>query len=111
MAGGEIVDSMNRAVDGIVAARERRERDANIEKWSEYAEGMKKERDDALIVNAANYAEKHALRAALAKLDPTHPLLTNKALQEKIQGSGERIWILSKFDNESVAKAGRDYQY
>jgi hypothetical protein len=65
----------------------------------------------SLMNNAANYCEKHALRAALSKLDPKHPLVTNKLLQEKIQNAGERVWVMSKFDGDAVAKAGREYKY
>lgn len=71
----------------------------------------KAERNEARVTNAANYAEKHALRAALAKLDPTHPLIANKHLQEKIQTAGEQIWVMSDGDGDSVAKVGREYKY
>lgn len=68
------------------------------------------ERDEARTVNAANYAEKHALRAALAKLDPNHPLISNKILQEKIQDAGERVLSLTD-DWNAVAEAGKTFKY
>lgn len=60
--------------------------------------------------NAANLAEKHALRVALAKLDPKHPLVTNKALQEKIQEAGIRVLAISDSWND-VRAAGEHYKY
>ena len=46
--------------------------------------------------NAANLAEKHALRAALRKRDPKHPLLTNISLQERIKDAGEAAFSLTR---------------
>ncbi|MFM2275503.1 MAG: hypothetical protein RL211_1375 [Pseudomonadota bacterium] len=102
--GSYIADGISRAMDGIV---EKARADANLSRVRRLVE----ERDEARTINASNYCEKHALRSALAKLDPTHPLLTNKALQEKIRETGARIWVLSNEDGESVAKAGRDFNY
>ena len=104
MAGGQIVDGIREGVDNVLAIRKMKADAATLNEW---AEALKKSR----ITNAANYAEKLALRAALERLDPNHPLIVNKALQEKIQDAGERIAVMSDFNREAIGKAGRDYKY
>lgn len=56
---------------------------------------------------AGNLAEKYALRKALAKLDPNHPLIRNQLLQHKIQEVGVRaFWVNANYDD--ARKAGED---
>ena len=68
-------------------------------------------KDQYYSTNAANFAEKHALRAALAKFDPNHPLITNKALQEKVQEAGRKTLALTNNDWNAVAIAGQTFKY
>jgi hypothetical protein len=60
--------------------------------------------------NASNFAEKQALRVALSKFDPNHPLLTNKSLQERIQAAGERALAMTS-DWNAVKAAGASFKY
>lgn len=107
MAGGDIVDGIRQGVDGLLAARAAKQAAATSETLDLWIAAYNKKN----LTNAANFAEKHALRAALSKLDPSHPLVTNKALQEKIQDAGERIAVISDFDYDAISKAGRDFKY
>ena len=111
MAGGQIVDGIREGVDNVLASRKMKadaaEREKNAATLKVWVEAHK----DMALSNAANYAEKHALRAALSRLDPSHPLVTNKALQEKIQNAAERVAVMSEFDYDSIMKVGRDYKY
>lgn len=59
--------------------------------------------------NAGNLAEKHALRAALKKIQPNHPLLTNTMLQEKIKDAGRRVLAISD-SWDDVRAAGDNYK-
>lgn len=102
--GDALSQSMARTTDAIIRNQDAQHNLRTVER-------IIKDRDDWAITSAANYAEKHALRAALAKFDPDHPLITNKVLQEKIQNAGERVWVLSGGEIEPVGKAGRDYKY
>ncbi|MEJ8837550.1 hypothetical protein [Ramlibacter sp. AN1133] len=69
-------------------------------------EAVSKLRED----NAANLAEKYALRAALAKLDPDHPLVVNAALRERIHQAGIRAIALTN-DWEAAREAGETFRY
>lgn len=60
--------------------------------------------------NAGNLAEKHALRAALEKLAPSHPLLINIVLQEKIKEAGRRAVTLTD-DWDAARDAGASFRY
>lgn len=61
--------------------------------------------------NAANLAEKMALRKALAKLDPKHPLLTNSHLKERIHKAAQQVYALSESSWTDVGNVGRDFLY
>lgn len=67
------------------------------------------EREEAESVNAMNLAEKAALREALKKFDPNHPLLTNKLLQEKIQQAGARALAMTN-DQNAARAAGASFR-
>lgn len=60
--------------------------------------------------NAGNLAEKHALREALRKLQPDHPLLVNTSLQERIKEAGRRAMTFSD-DWDAARQAGESFQY
>jgi len=60
--------------------------------------------------NAANLAEKHALRAALRKLDPQHPLLINASLQERIKSAGVRAMAIAD-SWDAAREAGDSFKY
>jgi hypothetical protein len=62
------------------------------------------------LSNAGNLAEKHALREALAKLDPNHPLLQNVMLQEKIKEAGKRALAMTQ-DWDAARRAGSTFKY
>ncbi len=61
--------------------------------------------------NAANLAEKMALRKALARYDPKHPLLTNAHLKERIHKAAEQVLALSGSSWIDVGNVGRDFKY
>lgn len=81
----------------------RKEAEAHLSQVEELAQ----DRDEWAITNAANYTEKHALRAALSKIDPTHPLLVNKQLQEQIRNLGKRIASMGG-SSEDMSQAAQD---
>lgn len=60
--------------------------------------------------NSGNLAEKYALRAALAKISPNHPLLTNAALQEKIRESGKKAVSITN-DYDAARDVGTTFKY
>lgn len=63
------------------------------------------------VGNAANLAEKMALRKALARYDPKHPLLTNAHLKERIHRAAEQVYKLSDSSWVDVGNVGRDFLY
>jgi hypothetical protein len=83
-----------------------RDAQANYDRLKE----MVNQRDEMANLNAANFAEKQALRIALEKFDPNHPLLANKSLQERIQAAGERALALTN-DWAAVKAAGASFKY
>lgn len=106
LAGGEIAAGLEMA-----AAGQRALSDANsFSRVVDQLVAIRKDLDVAVSDNAANYCEKHALRAALAKFDPKHPLLVNKSLQERIQNAGEKVLTITG-KNSDVAEAGRTFKY
>lgn len=71
---------------------------------------QKKYYNEIAAGNAGNLAEKMALREALRKLDPKHPLLTDENLQGRVQNAG--IQALATTDNwEAVREAGAAFKY
>lgn len=60
--------------------------------------------------NAANLAEKYALRAALAKVQPDHPLLTNAELRDRIHKAGIRAVALAN-TWDAAREAGETFRY
>jgi hypothetical protein len=64
--------------------------------------------EDLRMANAGNLAEKQALREALAKLDPRHPLLLNTMLREKIQEAGRKALSLTN-DWDAAREAGKSF--
>lgn len=66
--------------------------------------------DSIAADNAANLAEKMALRKALAKHDPQHPLLINKELRERIHKAGENALSI-KNDWDDCREAGEKFEY
>lgn len=55
--------------------------------------------------NAGNLAEKQALREALRKINPKHPLLVNIDLQERIKAAGQRAFGMTD-DWDAAREAG-----
>lgn len=102
-AGDAIASGMRAAADAQIGAREAQRNYDQVTR-------LVNQRDEMTKSNAANFSEKHALRVALAKLDPTHPLLTNKSLQERIQNAGERALVLAD-DWNAVKAAGASFKY
>lgn len=60
--------------------------------------------------NAANLAEKQALREALRKFDKNHPLLTDAGLQERIKNAGIRAMSIAD-DWAACREAGASFKY
>jgi hypothetical protein len=96
----------NACADAIGAIGEANRAEAHLHVVSE----MRADYDKIESTNAANFAEKHALRVALAKLDPKHPLVVNKVLQEKIKSAGRRALDITSSWN-AVAEAGQTFKY
>lgn len=71
---------------------------------------LARQRDEMESHNAANLSEKHALRAALRKADPNHPLLTNTSLQERVKAAGSRALAMTN-DWNAVREAGETFKY
>lgn len=65
--------------------------------------------DDMALSNAGNYAEKLALRDAVAKLDPDHPLLS-ESVHARLR-EGAKVVLARTKDWDKVADAGRNFQY
>ncbi len=102
LAGDNIAMGMEQAFAGIRAQAESKaelERTQRLVKKIEQYEGS----------IAANLAEKQALREALRRVDPKHPLLTNVALQEKVKEAGRRALALTN-DFDSARDAGGSFQ-
>jgi hypothetical protein len=100
-------DAIAQGLEGAIrAGQDQREAESALVRTQNLAK-----RIDALEnANAANLAEKHALRAALKRIEPNHPLLTNASLQERIKEAGKRaIAITSDFD--SAREAGESFKY
>jgi hypothetical protein len=66
--------------------------------------------EELQFMNASNLAEKQALRAALMRVDPNHPLLQNMLLREKVQEAGARAFAITK-DWDAVRAAGDSFKY
>jgi hypothetical protein len=101
-AGDAIATGMEMAAMGIRA-------DAAASANLAQAQKMAKTIDILRDANAGNLAEKHALRVALRKLDPKHPLLDNTMLQEKIKDAGRRVLAISD-SWDDVRAAGENYK-
>lgn len=100
---GDLVQSIGQAAESkareIVSRRELRD----AENTAAYIKEVE-------FYNAGNLAEKQALRAALRKLSPDHPLLTNTLLQEKIKEAGRRALALTD-DWDAARDAGDSFRY
>ena len=89
--------------------------DAQAAGYRADAARMREKRHQAAVTeledtNAANLAEKAALRVALGRYAPRHPLLTDKSLQERIQRAG--TMALRHADNWDAARdAGATFKY
>lgn len=102
-AGDAISTGMDMAAMGM---RANADASASLERTQKMVKTIDILRDG----NAGNLAEKHALREALRKLDPKHPLLTNTMLQEKIKEEGRRVMsITDSWDD--VRAVGDNYKY
>lgn len=96
--------SIEQMVDANQRLREADERLAdarqNAEAWQRAREVIRELEEN----NAANLAEKYALRQQLARYCPEHPLLKNRQLVEKVQGLGIRAFAINKnFDDARAA--------
>ena len=103
-AADSIAQSIERVGD---AAR----RSAEIDEEIAWRKQARADYQELALDNAANLAEKHALRVALAKLDPNHPLVTNTHLQERIHKAAEQVFALSGRSWIDVGNVGRDFKY
>lgn len=61
--------------------------------------------------NAGNLSEKIALREALAKFDPNHPLLKDRALIEQLHRTAARVIRSEKGDWNDVRALGKNLRY
>lgn len=60
--------------------------------------------------NAGNLAEKNALRVALAKVDPNHPLLKNASLRQQLHATAYRVLSMNK-NWDDVIRYGQNFKY
>lgn len=61
--------------------------------------------------NAANLAEKYALRKALEQFDPNHPLLKDQNLREAIHRDAIKVYHIQSSDWDDVRNVGSEYKY
>lgn len=100
---GDLLQSVGDAAGAMTRELQSREELQQSEKTIAYIKEIE-------MSNAANLAEKQALRGALQKLAPTHPLLTNTVLQEKIKEAGRRALALTD-DWTAARDAGGSFIY
>lgn len=64
-------------------------------------------------IHGAMLAERQALREALRKFDPNHPLLVDKKLRESIQDAGERAFMANDGDtaDDDAIAVGKNAKY
>jgi hypothetical protein len=77
---------------------------SDIEEMAEIIAGYRED-------NAGNLAEKTALREALAKFDPNHPLIKDRALVEQIHRTAARVVSSAKFHWDDVREVGKTLRY
>ncbi len=115
MAGGFwAADSIATGIEADIAARQHeaamaamiRDRDGYRTACENYKATIK----ELELANAANLAEKHALRVALAKFDPKHPLLVDEMLKKRVQDLGERAFSINQ-SYDDAARAGQKIKY
>lgn len=102
-AGDAIAQSMETSIAAQVDAEDAKRNLNQIETIVK----LKTQAEDDV---AANLAEKLALRTALAKLDPKHPLLTNASLRERIQEAGVRANRLTN-NYDAAREVGKTFKY
>jgi len=102
LAGDNIAMGMEQAFAGIRAETEAK---AELARTQRLVNQLEEGYSDI----AANLAEKQALREALRKVDPKHPLLTNTALQEKVKEAGRRALALAK-NFDAAREAGATFK-
>lgn len=100
---GDLIQSIGQAAESKVREIESRRELRDAEKTAAYIKEVE-------MANAGNLAEKQALRAALQKLAPNHPLLANTMLQEKIKEAGRRALALTD-DWDAARDAGGSFRY
>jgi hypothetical protein len=83
---------------------------AQTERILENLKRLERDLEKTTMDNAANLAEKYALREALSRLDPRHPLLTNQALRERIHMAGEQAMAISRNYNDA-RDVGKTFKY
>lgn len=82
----------------------------DVNELGEVIEELKRARKNLIDDVSANLAEKYALREALKKLDPKHPLLTNADLRSRIHEAGKRATLIAN-DFEGARQAGATFKY
>ena len=106
LAGGEIAAGLDAAAAGQRALADSYEYSSVVDKLVR----IRKELDNSDTINAGNLAEKIALRKALQKIDPKHPLIVNISLQERIREAGKKsLSITNNWD--AVREAGESFKY
>ncbi len=115
MAGGFwAADSIATGIEADIAARQHEAAMAAMVKdrdgYKAACEKYKAAWAQLELDNAANLAEKHALRAALAKFDPKHPLLVDEMLKKRVQELGERAFSINQ-SYDDAARAGQKLKY
>ena len=98
---GDLIQALGNAAESQGRAAEAQQRLREME-------AIEQRIEDLRMTNAANLAEKQALRLTLTKLDPQHPLLINAALREKIQEAGRKALALTN-DWDAVREAGTSF--
>lgn len=103
---------MSNALDLFLRSVEDMQRaEVDAQEWAEAAAHVQELQARLRAIeedNAANIAEKCALRQQLARYAPKHPLLTSKALREKVQDTGARAF-LARRNFDDAREAGEKY--
>ena len=103
LAGEYIAAGIEQAGAGIRANAAATERLKSTQK-------LIKKLEDTESFNAGNLAEKQALREALKKLDPKHPLMTSADLRSKITNAGMKAFSITK-NWDAARDAGGTFKY
>lgn len=83
--------------------------EARLQRANQTADHNGRVADELADGNAANLALRYALATALEKVDPTHPLLKDVALVERIKAAAVSAYSVSNKDFDAAREVGRSF--